>query len=90
MADGDLTLRLDRYASANLAKKAKAAGMSPEALAASLLSAQLFDYDDFTWPDGGDPRTAVAEPVVGEDARDWDEVRPELEAYLEEKLKARR
>ena len=90
MADGDLTLKLDPYASAKLAKKAKAAGVSPEALATSLLSAQLFDYDDFEWPEGGDPRTAVAEPVVEEGLRDWDEVRPELEAYLEEKLKARR
>ncbi|MGV9005441.1 MAG: hypothetical protein ACOH1H_01765 [Brevundimonas sp.] len=90
MADGDLTLKLDRYASEKLAKKAKAAGMSPEDLATSLLSAQLFDYDDFTWPEGGDPRTAIAEPVIEDGARDWDEVRPELEAYLEEKLKARR
>lgn len=64
--------------------------MSPEELATSLLNAQLFDYDDFEWSEDGDPRTAVTEPVVEDDLRDWEVVRPELEAYLEEKLKARR
>ena len=48
------------------------------------------DVEPVYGPEGGDPRTAVSEPVVEEELRDWTEVRPELEAYLEEKLKARR
>lgn len=64
-------------------------GVPPEVLAAAVLDSRLFDYDDFEWPEGGDPRSAVSEPIVEEELRDWEEVRPELEAYLEEKLKAR-
>ncbi|MDO9587601.1 MAG: hypothetical protein Q8R45_12200 [Brevundimonas sp.] len=69
---------------------AKDGGVPQEVLAAAVLDSRLFDYDDFEWPEGGDPRTAVSEPIVEEELRDWEEVRPELEAYLEEKLKARR
>ena len=82
----DLDVALDAPSTARIAAQASMMGIAPEELATVALNSQLFDYDDFIWPEGGDPRTAVAEPVVEEDARDWDEVRPELE----EKLKARR
>ncbi len=68
---------------------ARDGGIPQEALAAAVLHSRLFDHDDFEWPEGGDPRTAVSEPIIEEELRDWEEVRPELEAYLEEKLKAR-
>lgn len=81
MADTALRVVLNRQTLANLTKKAGALGVTPEALAATLLDQRLFDYDDFTWTNG-DPR-APLEPVDEAGARDWDEVRPELEAYVE-------
>lgn len=90
MADGAITVTFDAYTSAKLVEKAKAMGISPEELATLAVDNQVFDYDDFKWPTGGDPRTVVSEPVVESELRDWQDVRPELEAYLEEKLKAQR
>ncbi|MFN3816801.1 hypothetical protein [Brevundimonas sp.] len=81
MADGALNLTLSDYTVAKLTKKAEALGVTPEVLAATLLDQHLFDYDDFTWTNG-DPR-APWEPVDEAGARDWDEVRPELEVYVE-------
>lgn len=72
-----------------LAGMAKQGGVSPEVLAAAVLQSRLFDPDDFDWQEGGDPRTVVSDPIVEDELRDWKEVRPELEVYLEEKLKAR-
>src|SRR5690606_18052132 len=66
---------------------ARDGGLPQAVLAAEVLESRLFDYDDFEWPEGGDPRTAVSEPIVEAELRDWEDVRPELEAYLEEKLK---
>ncbi len=88
MADGAVTIKLDDYDATKLAAKADALGVSVEELATSLVSNQLFDYDDFTWVNG-DPRTDDTE-VDEEGARDWNEVRPELLAYLEAKLAQRR
>ena len=85
----DLDEALDELSAASIAVRAKALGISPGELAALVLDARSFDYDEFEWPEGGDPRTAAAEPIVEEELRDWEDVRPELEAYLEEKLKAR-
>ena len=82
MADGALNLTLDDYASAKLAQKAKVLGVSPEDLAATLLSDQLFDCDDFTWING-DPRTEREVPSDLEGARDWEDVRPEFLALIE-------
>lgn len=82
MADGALNIKLDAYASAKLAEKAKALGVSLEDLAATMLDQQLFDYDDFIWLNG-DPRTDRASPADLEGARDWDEVRPEFLALIE-------
>ncbi|MDP3370055.1 MAG: hypothetical protein Q8M32_09415 [Brevundimonas sp.] len=90
MADGALTLKLDRYAAAKLAEKAKAMSVSPEELAAMVLDQQFFDYDDFDWHDG-DPRQDHAPNYDPQEVgRLWSEVRPELEAYLERKLAERR
>lgn len=86
----DLDVALDALSAAQITAQAKMMGIAPEELATLALGSQFFDYDDFEWPEGGDPRTAVAEPIVEEELRDWKDVRPELEAYLEEKLKARR
>jgi hypothetical protein len=82
MADGALNLKLDDYAAAKLAAKAKALGVSPEELATTLLGRELFDYGDFTWING-DPRDPEPEPADLEGARDWDEVRPEFLALIE-------
>ncbi|WP_298747672.1 hypothetical protein [uncultured Brevundimonas sp.] len=86
----DLDVALDALSAARITARAKMMGVTPEELATLALDSQFFDYDDFEWPEGGDPRTAVAEPIIEEELRDWEDVRPELEAYLEEKLKARR
>lgn len=90
MADGAITVTFDEYTSAKLVERAKAMGISPEELAILAVDNQIFDYGDFQWAEGGDPRAAVSEPLVEEELRDWKEVRPELEAYLGEKLKAQR
>jgi hypothetical protein len=86
----DLDVALDALSAAKITARAKVTGIAPEELAIIALDSRFFDYDDFEWPEGGDPRTAVAEPIVEEELRDWKDVRTELEAYLEEKLKARR
>lgn len=86
----DLDVALDALSAAKITARAKMTGNAPEELATIALDSQFFGYDDFEWPEGGDPRTAVSEPIVEDDLRDWEDVRPELEAYLEEKLKARR
>ena len=86
----DLDAVLDPLSAARIMALAKRTGITPEELATIALDRKFFDHDDFKWPEGGDPRTAVAEPIVEEELRDWRDVRPELEAYLQEKLKARR
>jgi len=85
----DLHVALDAPSTARIAAQASMMGIAPEELATVALDSQLFDYDDFTWINGN-PRTRSESPSDLEEARDWDEVRPELEAYLEEQLKARR
>lgn len=86
----DLDVALDEFSAAAITARAKSMNYTPEELATLELDRRLFDYDDFAWPEGGDPRAAVAEPIIEEELRDWTDVRPELEAYLQEKLKARR
>lgn len=87
MADGSLTIRLDDYAVKKLAEKAKATGLSPETIAEILIGNALFDYDDFEWPPGGDPREDhVGNYDLNEPGRPWSEVRPEMVALLQRKL----
>lgn len=86
----DLDVTLDALSASRITARANMTAFAPEELAVIALDSRFFDYDDFKWPEGGDPRTAVVEPIVEEELRDWKDVRPELEAYLEEKLKARR
>lgn len=90
MLDGALTLKLDDYAAKKLAAKAESLGLSQEELASLLLDQQLFDYDDFEWLNG-DPREPLPELTAEElaDCKDWTELRPQFEAYLQAKLKAR-
>ena len=83
MADGALNLTLDDYTARKIAAKAEAMGMAPEALAAMVLDARFFDYDDFTWING-DPRDEPAASYdVHETGRAWEDVRPEFVALIE-------
>lgn len=82
MADGAMNLNLTDYTASKIVEKAKAMGVAPEDLAAMVLDAKFFDYDDFTWING-DPRDHKLEPSDLEGARDWDEVRPEFLAQIE-------
>ncbi|HYC67984.1 hypothetical protein [Brevundimonas sp.] len=70
---------------------ARDGGLPQAVLAAHILDSRLFDYDDFEWPEGGDPRDDNADNYdLNEVGRPWSEVRPELEAYLERKLAERK
>lgn len=89
MADGALTLKLTDYTAAKIAARAKAMGIPPEELAAMVLDARFFDYDDFAWV-GGDPRDDDASQYdLNETGRPWSEVRPEMVERLERKLRER-
>lgn len=78
-----MTLKLDDYTTAKIAARAKAMGIPPEDLAAMVLDARFFDYDDFTWING-DPRDDdAANYDLQEMGRPWDEVRPELMALID-------
>lgn len=65
------------------AEMAMNGGVPQEELAAAVLDSRLFDYDDFEWPEGGDPRTVVSEPIIEAELRDWEEVRPEFMALID-------
>ena len=66
-------------------------GITPEELATLELDSQFFDYDDFEWPEGGDPRSDnAANYDLNEPGRPWSEVRPEMVALLERKLAERK
>lgn len=83
MADGALTLKLDAYTAAKIAERAEAMGIPPEELAAMVLDAWFFDYEDFTWING-DPRDSAPERHgLGESARPWSDVRPEFMALID-------
>ena len=78
-----MTLKLDDYTSAKIAERAKAMGIPPEELAAMVLDARFFDYDDFTWING-DPRDYDASNYdLQETGRPWSEVRPEFTALID-------
>lgn len=83
MADGALTLKLDDYTAAKIAERAKIMGIPPEDLAAMVLDARFFDYDDFTWING-DPRHDHASNYdLQEEGRPWSEVRPDFLALID-------
>ena len=82
MADGALNLTLSDYTASKLTEKAKAMGVPVEDLAAMVLDARFFDYDDFTWING-DPREDTASlHDLHEDGRLWSDVRPEFMALI--------
>jgi len=87
MADG-FTLEIDENLARQIERAAKAAGMSREDYARFLLDQQTFNPDDYVWLNG-DPRDPIPE-TAAEDGRPWEEVEPELRAYLESKLSARK
>ena len=83
MADGALSLTLEPYTAAKLAERAKAMGITSEELAALVLDARFFDYDDFTWINA-DPRDVPAESnTLNETGRPWSDVRPEFIALID-------
>lgn len=87
----DLDVALDAPSTARITARAKSMGIAPEELAALELDSQFFDYDDFEWPAGGDPREdSAANYDLTEVGRPWSEVRPEMEALLERKLAERK
>lgn len=82
MAAGNLTLKLDAYTSAKIEARAKAVGLSPEVLAARIITGAL------AAPDGlfADHSSNYD---LQEEGRPWSEVRPELVARMERKLAER-
>lgn len=87
----DLDVALDAPSTARITARAKRTGIAPEELAAIELNSQFFDYDDFEWPAGGDPREdSAANYDLTEVGRPWSEARPEMEALLERKLAERK
>lgn len=62
---------------------ARDGGVSQAVLADEVLDSQLFDYDDFEWPEGGDPREDNADHDLDEVGRPWSEVRPEFMALID-------
>ena len=83
MADGSLILKLDDYTAAKISERARAMGMPAEALAAMVLDARFFDYDDFTWING-DPRDDQASlNEVHEEGRPWSEARSDFLALID-------
>lgn len=86
-----LDVPLDALSAARITAQANMTGIAPEELAVIALDSRFFDYDDFEWPDGGDPREDKASNYdLNEVGRPWSEVRPEMEAYLERKLAERK
>lgn len=87
----ELDVALDALSAAKIAARATVMGITPEELATIALDSRFFDYDDFVWPKGGDPREDNASNYdLNEVGRPWSEVRPEMEAYFERKLAERK
>lgn len=88
---GDPVVRLAEPMASRLAGMARTGGVAQAVLAAAILDSRLFDYDDFKWPAGGDPREDNAATYdLNEVGRPWSEVRPEMVALLERKLAERK
>lgn len=87
MDDATFKVSVNGYTARKLTATAQAAGVSPEELVAMVLDQKFFDYDDFDWPEGEDPRADdAARYDLNEPGRPWSEVRPEMEALLERLL----
>jgi len=83
MPDDALTLKLDVYTTRKISERAKAMGVAPEELAALVLDARFFNYDDFTLING-DPREDDASAYdLQETGRPWSEVRPEFVTLID-------
>ena len=87
MADG-FTIEIDEDLARRIERAAEKVGMSREDFARLLLDQQTFNVDDYAWLNG-DPREATTAEAAAKDARGWEEVRPELLALLDEKLRGR-
>ena len=84
MADG-FTLQIDDELARKIERAAAGAGMSREDFARLLLDQRVFDYDDYRWR-GDDPRATPA-VSVHESPRPWSDVKGELAARLEDRLR---
>lgn len=82
MADGALNIKLDDEASAKLAAKAKAMGISPEEFAARLIAEAVAPSADLY-------ADHASNHDLQEEGRPWNEVRPELIARMKRKLAER-
>jgi hypothetical protein len=78
-----LIIELVEPLGSRFADLARDGGVSQAVLAAEVLDSQLFDYDDFEWPEGGDPRQDKADYDLDEVGRPWSEVRPEFMALID-------
>ena len=78
-----MTLKLDDYTSRKIAERAKAMGIAPEELAALVLDARFFNYDDFTWINGDPREDDVGTYNLQETGRAWSEVRPDFVALID-------
>ena len=86
-----LVVELAEAMGSRFAAMARDGGLPQAVLAAAVLRSRLFDYDDFEWPEGGDPREDnAADYDLDEVGRPWSEVRPEMMALLERKLAERK
>lgn len=80
----DLDVALDALSAAKITARAKRIGIAPEKLATLELASRFLDYDDFRWPEGGDPREDNASNYdLNEVGRPWSEVRPEFMALID-------
>lgn len=85
MADGALTLNLDEETARELARRAMALGLTPEAAALKLLTQAMLED-----PVAFDGRVDhAANHDLHEPGRPWAEVRREMTARLEEALAKR-
>ncbi|MEQ7155674.1 hypothetical protein [Brevundimonas aurifodinae] len=82
MADGALNIKLDDYASAKLAMKAKAMGVSPEEFATRVITEAVEPVADLK-------SDHASNYDLQEEGRPWAEVRPELVARMKRKLAER-
>lgn len=83
MADGALTITIPDADAARIAERARALGVSPEALALQMVHSLV---NDATAPRQGDH---ISNHDLNEEGRAWSDVRPELLARMKQKLAER-
>lgn len=82
MPDTVLVLTVADATADRLAERAEALGLAPAQLAALILDARFFDYDDFSWIDDDLHDDAPAPRSLNEMGRPWEDVRPDFLALI--------